>query len=121
MARLTGGPTIEFFNGRFATILGVSGSARSTISTESFPAGDMTGLPLSSHSSFSSFPTIISGAACARLSPTDERNAAAHNDDHECLIGMMALSRLIQRYSSPISSGGQQLRQRRAHLYERTA
>jgi len=35
---------------------------------------------------------------------------------------MMALSRLIQRYSSPISSGGQQLRQRcRAHLYERTA
>src|SRR5262249_60634390 len=107
----TGAPSTWLLKGRFATLLGLCRSARSTISTESFPAGDMTGLPLSSHSSFSSFPTIISGAACARLSPTDARNAAAHNDDHECLIGMMALSRLIQRHSSPISSAGQQLRQ----------
>jgi hypothetical protein len=41
-------------------------------------------------------PTIMSGAACARLSPTAAKNAAAHNDDHERLIDMMALSRLIQ-------------------------
>jgi hypothetical protein len=31
------------------------------------------------------------------LSPTAANNAAAHNDDHERLIDMMALSRLIQR------------------------
>ena len=93
MATLTGGPTTEFFSGRFATIFGFSGSARSTISTESFPAGDMIGLLLSSHNSFSSFPTIISGVACATLTPTDAKNATAHNKDHECLIGMMALSR----------------------------
>ena len=110
MATLTGGPTTEFFSGRFATIFGFSGSARSTISTESFPAGDMIGLPSSSHSSFSSFPTIMSGAACATLSPTDAKTAAAHNDDHERLIGMMALSRLIQRQCNPISSAGQQPR-----------
>src|SRR5262249_60439777 len=106
----TGAPSTWLLKGRFATLLGLCRSARSTISTESFPAGDMTGLPLSSHSSFSAFPTIISGAACARLSPTDARNAAAHNEDHGCLIGMMALSRLIQRHFSPVSSGGQQLR-----------
>jgi len=31
MARLTGGPTTEFFNGKEARIRGLSGSARSTI------------------------------------------------------------------------------------------
>ena len=44
MARLTGGPTTEFFSGRLATIFGFIGSARSTISTESRPGGDSDGL-----------------------------------------------------------------------------
>jgi hypothetical protein len=50
----------------------------------------------------------MSGAACARLSPTAAKNAAAHNDDHERLIDMMALSRLFQRQFNPISSAWQQ-------------
>jgi hypothetical protein len=70
----------------------------------------MIGLLLSSHNSFSSFPTIISGAACATLTPTDAKTATARNNDHECLIGMMALSRLIQRQCNPISFTGQQPR-----------
>jgi hypothetical protein len=63
MSRLTGGPTTEFLSGRLATIFGLMGSARSTISTESLPGGDSTGLPLSSQSCFSSLPTIMKGAA----------------------------------------------------------
>src|ERR1051326_60839 len=69
MSRLTGGPITEFLSGRLATIFGLSGSARSTISTESLPAGDRTTLPASSQISFSSLPTIIKGAACAASAP----------------------------------------------------
>jgi hypothetical protein len=45
MSRFTGGPITEFFSGRLATIFGLSGSARSTINTESFPGGENTGFP----------------------------------------------------------------------------
>ena len=76
MSRLTGGPTIEFLSGRLATIFGFIGSARSTISTESLPAGEITGLPASSHRTFSSLPTIMKGAARAGASP-NARTAAA--------------------------------------------
>src|SRR5262249_25373545 len=64
IARLTGGPTTEFLSCRFVTIFGASGFARSTIRMESLPAGDRTGFPASSHTIFSSFPTIMNGAAC---------------------------------------------------------
>ena len=69
MSRLTGGPTTEFFSGRLATILGSSGLATSTISTESLPAGEMIALPLLKVS-FSSSPTIINGAARAAVTPS---------------------------------------------------
>jgi hypothetical protein len=45
----------------------------------------------------------MSGAACAKLSATAAKNAAVHKEDHERLIGMMALSQLIQRQPNPIS------------------
>src|SRR5205823_9701306 len=67
MSRFTGGPTIEFFSGRLATILGLSGLARSTSRTWSLPGADRTGFPSSSHKSFSSMPTIMNGLAFARL------------------------------------------------------
>src|SRR5262249_35256910 len=53
----------EFLSCRFVTIFGASGFARSTIRIESLPAGDRTGFPASSHTIFSSFPTIMNGAA----------------------------------------------------------
>ena len=69
MAKLTGGPTTEFFSGRLATIFGLSGFARSTINTESFPGGETTALPLS-NPNFSSSPTIMNGAARAAVTPS---------------------------------------------------
>ena len=67
IARFTGGPMIEFFRGRLATILGASGSARSTMTTLSRPGAERTPLPSSSQMSFSSFPTIRYGAAYAEV------------------------------------------------------
>jgi hypothetical protein len=60
-----------------ATIFGSSGSAKSTIKTESFPGGDKTGLPSLSHRIFSSSPTIMNGAARAAVTPRMMPSAAA--------------------------------------------
>src|SRR5581483_4355108 len=69
MSTLTGGPTTEFSSGSEATILGVSGLARSTIRTESLPGAASTVLPSSSQVTFSSMPTIMNGLAQAWLTP----------------------------------------------------
>src|SRR5262245_32348667 len=91
IATLTGGPTTEFFSGRLATIFGLSGSARSRITTESFPAGDTIGLPWSSHKSFSSLPTMRNGAAWTQLRLAIARHATALNDKrNECFACMTA-------------------------------
>src|SRR5262249_49000941 len=89
IARLTGGPTIEFFSARLTTIFGLSGSARSRITTESLPAGDTIGLPWSSHKSFSSLPTISNGAAWTELKLAITRNVAPLNDESNACLGCM--------------------------------
>src|ERR1700737_398910 len=99
MSRLTGGPTIEFFRGSVATILGLSGLARSTIRTESLPLGDRIGLPSSSHQTFSSLPTIMNGLAQARLRLALQSRTAAPKDTFKDIptariTGIVAFSRI---------------------------
>src|SRR4051812_15319508 len=81
MSTLTGGPTIEFFRGRVATIFGSSGLARSTIRTVSLPGADSTVFPSSSHQTFSSLPTIMNGLAYARLRLAQQSRIAVPKDD----------------------------------------
>jgi hypothetical protein len=66
IARLTGGPVIEFISERLATIRGLVGSRMSMIDTVPLPGGWVTVLPVSSKETFSSFPVIRS---CARALP----------------------------------------------------
>ena len=77
MSTLTGGPTTEFSSGSVATILGLSGLARSTIRTESLPGADKIVLPSSSHVTFSSMPTIMNGLAWAQVRPAPHSIAVA--------------------------------------------
>src|SRR5215467_6655651 len=62
MARLVGGPTMEFIKGRLTTIFGASGLLMSTMDTESLPGGRRIVLPVLSNVSFSSLPMIMSWA-----------------------------------------------------------
>src|SRR5499425_2146937 len=62
MARLVGGPTMEFIKGRLTTIFGASGLLMSTMDTESLPGGRRIVLPALSNVSFSSLPMIMSWA-----------------------------------------------------------
>src|SRR5712664_2388085 len=103
MSRLTGGPTIEFFRGRVATILGASGLARSTIRTVSLPLGDRTVFPSSSHQTFSSLPTIMNGFAEARLRPEQSRIAAPKDNPTARLTGIVAFSRIEPASDGPVS------------------
>src|SRR5258708_3900409 len=103
MARLTGGPTTEFFSGRLTTIFGLSGLATSRITTESFPAGDTIGLPWSSHKSFSSLPTIRNGAAWTELKLTIARNVTPLNDERPKPKGTSAESSLFLRTNTQIA------------------
>ena len=103
MARLTGGPTTEFFSGRVATIFGLSGLARSRITTESLPAGERTVLPLSSHSTFSSLPTIRKGAARRAVELAMTRNVAAPSDDSNVCLACMVTFPLVDRDLLPIA------------------
>src|SRR5262249_3469462 len=104
IARLTGGPTTEFLSGRLATIFGLSGSATSRITTESFPAGDTIGLPWSSHKSFSSLPTISNGAAWTELKLAIARNVAPLNDESNACFGCMCFPPSLQRHFLPAST-----------------
>jgi hypothetical protein len=83
MSRLTGGPTTEFFSGRLATIFGSSGFARSTINTESLPAGDSTTLPSSSNSTFSSLPTTHEwcGISLIETASAQQKCGSQHKSD----------------------------------------
>src|SRR3954451_1482063 len=81
MSRLTGGPTMEFLSGKVGTILGSSGLARSTISTESLPGADNTVFPSSSHQTFSSLPTIMNGLARPRSGLAPQSRIAAPKDN----------------------------------------
>src|SRR6185369_16170109 len=59
MARFVGGPNTEFISGRLATIRGASRVLMSTTETTSLPGGRNTTLPVSSHVTFWSTPTIM--------------------------------------------------------------
>src|SRR5260370_9752483 len=103
IATLTGGPTSEFFSGRDATMFGLSGSATSTIRTWSLPGADRIGLPSSSHSSFSSRPTIMNGFAYAepkRLALS--RIAVATDNPTACLADILAFSQNIRLSFRPV-------------------
>src|SRR5206468_268811 len=63
MARLVGGPTIEFISGRLATIFGASGLLMSTMEMESLPGGRRIVLPVLSNANLSSLPMIMSWAS----------------------------------------------------------
>ena len=86
MARLVGGPTIEFSSCKVATIFGASGFARSMICTLSLPVGEMIGLPWSSQRIFSSLPTIMNGLAWARLRLELLSRIAAPSDSPTVLV-----------------------------------
>ena len=67
IARLVGGPKIEFISCRLATIFGLPGSVpMSTIETISSPGAANTCLPASSQLTFWSLPTIMSSAPASR-------------------------------------------------------
>src|SRR3974377_787560 len=76
---------------QFVPIFCARGFARDAIRMESLPAGDKTGFPVSSYRTFSSFPTIMNGAAwvCA---PWDSAQAKANI--HTFLDGMNFSPRL---------------------------
>ena len=59
MARLVGGPTMEFSSFSVAATVGSSGFARSKITTVSLPDGLTMDLPCASVPGFSSLPTIM--------------------------------------------------------------
>ena len=64
MARLVGGPKIEFISGRSTTIFGLSGSVpMSMIETVSWPGADATTFPASSQITFWSLALSMSSAA----------------------------------------------------------
>jgi hypothetical protein len=91
MARLTGGPVIEFIRGRLATIRGLVGSRMSMIDTVSLPGGCVTVVPASSNETFSSFPVIRS---CARVLPAGaSRVPAATPSANSRKKGFMVSSR----------------------------
>src|ERR1700722_1791505 len=106
MSRLTSGPTTEFSSGSVATILGLSGLARSTIMTVSLPGKDMIGLPSPSHNTFSSQPTIMNGLACAMVKAELQSRIAAPKDNPTVRVtGIVAFSRydrpLMGRFRNP--------------------
>src|SRR5882672_8282670 len=103
IATLTGGPTTEFFSGREATIFGLSGSATSTIRTWSLPGAARIGLPSSSHSSFSSRPTIMNGFPCAEPKRLALRRIAVATDNPTaCLADILAFSQNIRLSCRPV-------------------
>jgi hypothetical protein len=60
IARLVGGPKIEFISGRLTTIFGFAGSVpMSTIVTASLPGGSSCSLPASSQMTLLSMPTTM--------------------------------------------------------------
>ena len=68
MARLVGGPKIEFISGRSTTIFGLSGSVpMSMIETVSWPGADATTFPASSQVTFWSLALSMSSAAVRRM------------------------------------------------------
>src|SRR5712692_8820096 len=59
MPRFVGGPNTEFISGKLTTIRGASRLLMSTTETRSLPGGRSWTLPVSSHVTFSSMPTIM--------------------------------------------------------------
>src|SRR5712692_5937236 len=59
MPRFVGGPNTEFISGKLTTIRGASRLLMSTTETRSLPGGRNWTLPVASHVTFSSMPTII--------------------------------------------------------------
>src|SRR5580700_4768527 len=101
ISTLTGGPTTEFSSGRVATILGLSGLARSTIRTESLPGKARIVLPSSSHVTFSSMPTIMNGLAQAVLTPAPHSIAVASANPTVRKTGILAFS----QWDQPLTGG----------------
>ena len=79
MARLVGGPKIEFINGRLATIFGLAGSVpMSTIVTASLPGGSSCTLPSSPQATLLSMPTTMNSGlpGCIGAVPAQAASSA---------------------------------------------
>ncbi len=87
IARLVGGPKIEFMSGRFATIFGFAGSVpMSTMVTKSLPGARFCTLPSGPQVTLLSMPTTIGSGLPAAVDPVVEHpateiNAAATSAD----------------------------------------
>ena len=78
MAKLVGGPKIEFISGRLATIFGLAGSLpMSTIVTESLPGGRFCTLPSSPHVTLLSMPTTMNSGLPGEAGPVLAHAASA--------------------------------------------
>ena len=79
MARLVGGPKIEFISGRLATIFGLAGSLpMSTMVTASLPGGRFCTLPSSPQVTLLSMPiTMNSGLPDMDAGPAQAESSAA--------------------------------------------